>query len=186
MVGVDLGPRRDDENGIERPVSIAIRARHVDHPLRFSETATARGYVHQCTDADALDRRFDDGTVTAYVGYDCTADSLHVGSLVSIMLLRLLQKCGHRPIVLMGGGTTRIGDPSGKDEARQLLSDAEIARNMAGIRAVFARFLDFGERPSRKRGPPVRSWSTMPIGSTASIICRSCAMSGGISRSTGC
>ena len=114
----------------------------------FLETATARGYVHQCTDADALDRRFDDGTVTAYVGYDCTADSLHVGSLVSIMLLRLLQKCGHRPIVLMGGGTTRIGDPSGKDEARQLLSDAEIARNMAGIRAVFARFLDFGDGPA--------------------------------------
>ncbi len=120
----------------------------------FLETATARGYVHQCTDADALDRRFDGGTVTAYVGYDCTADSLHVGSLVSIMLLRLLQKCGHRPIVLMGGGTTRIGDPSGKDEARQLLSDAEIARNMAGIRAVFAKFLDFGEPALAKAGGP--------------------------------
>ncbi|HEY1260212.1 MAG TPA: tyrosine--tRNA ligase, partial [Stellaceae bacterium] len=114
----------------------------------FLETATARGYVHQCTDADGLDRRFAEGVVTAYVGYDCTADSLHVGSLVSIMLLRLLQQSGHRPIVLMGGGTTRIGDPSGKDEARRLMDDAEIARNMAGIRAVFAKFLDFGDGPT--------------------------------------
>jgi tyrosyl-tRNA synthetase len=114
----------------------------------FLQTASERGYVHQCTDPEVLDRRFATGVVTAYVGYDCTADSLHVGSLVSIMLLRLLQKCGHRPIVLMGGGTTRIGDPSGKDEARQLLDDATIARNMAGIRAVFAKFLDFGDGPS--------------------------------------
>jgi tyrosyl-tRNA synthetase len=114
----------------------------------FLETATARGYVHQCTDANGLDRRFAEGMVTAYVGYDCTADSLHVGSLVSIMLLRLLQQSGHRPIVLMGGGTTRIGDPSGKDEARRLMDDAEIARNMAGIRAVFAKFLDFGDGPT--------------------------------------
>ena len=75
------------------------------------------------------------GRLVAYVGYDCTADSLHVGNLVGIMLLRLFQKCGHKPIVLMGGGTTRIGDPSGKDEARQLLDDAEIAGNMAGIRS---------------------------------------------------
>ena len=88
------------------------------------------------------------GALVAYVGYDCTADSLHVGSLVSIMLLRLFQQCGHKPIVLMGGGTTRIGDPSGKDEARQLLDDAEIARNMAGIRKVFAKFLHFGDGPS--------------------------------------
>jgi tyrosyl-tRNA synthetase len=114
----------------------------------FLKTANERGYVHQCTDADALDHRFEEGAVIAYVGYDCTADSLHVGSLVSIMLLRLLQKCGHRPIVLMGGGTTRIGDPSGKDEARRLMDDAEIARNMAGIRAVFAKFLDFGDGPT--------------------------------------
>jgi tyrosyl-tRNA synthetase len=88
------------------------------------------------------------GRVTAYVGYDCTADSLHVGSLVSIMLLRLLQKSGHKPIVLMGGGTTRIGDPSFRDAARPLLDDAEIARNMAGIRKVFARFIDFGDDPN--------------------------------------
>ena len=114
----------------------------------FLATARERGYVHQCTDLDALDARLDAGRVTAYVGYDCTADSLHVGSLLSIMLLRLLQKSGHRPIVLMGGGTTRIGDPSGKDTARPLLDDAEIARNMGGIRQIFTRFIEFGDGPS--------------------------------------
>jgi tyrosyl-tRNA synthetase len=114
----------------------------------FLATALERGFIHQCTNLDALDRQFEAGRVVAYVGYDCTADSLHVGSLVGIMLLRLLQKCGHKPIVLMGGGTTRIGDPSGKDEARQLLDDGVIARNMAGIRFVFAKFLDFGDGPS--------------------------------------
>ena len=114
----------------------------------FLATARERGYVHQCTDLDALDARLDAGRVSAYVGYDCTADSLHVGSLLSIMLLRLLQKSGHRPIVLMGGGTTRIGDPSGKDTARPLLDDAEIARNMGGIRQIFTRFIEFGDGPS--------------------------------------
>ena len=109
--------------------------------------ALERGFIHQCTDMEALDERLLAGRLVAYVGYDCTADSLHVGSLVSIMLLRLLQRCGHRPIVLMGGGTTRIGDPSGKDEARRLLDDAEIARNMAGIRTIFAKFLKFGDGP---------------------------------------
>ena len=114
----------------------------------FLATALERGFVHQCTDIDALDGRMSAGRVTAYVGYDCTADSLHVGSLVSIMLLRLLQKNGHKPIVLMGGGTTRIGDPSFRDAARPLLDDAEIARNMAGIRKVFIRFIDFGDDPN--------------------------------------
>jgi tyrosyl-tRNA synthetase len=109
--------------------------------------ALERGFIHQCTDMEALDERLLVGRLVAYVGYDCTADSLHVGSLVSIMLLRLLQRCGHKPIVLMGGGTTRIGDPSGKDEARRLLDDAEIARNMAGIRTIFAKFLKFGDGP---------------------------------------
>jgi tyrosyl-tRNA synthetase len=111
----------------------------------FLATAQARGFIHQCTDLAGLDARLAAGCVTGYVGYDCTADSLHVGSLLSIMLLRLFQRCGHKPIVLMGGGTTRIGDPSGKDAARPLLDDAEIARNMDGIRRVFAKFLDFGE-----------------------------------------
>ena len=89
-----------------------------------------------------------DTPITAYIGFDCTAPSLHVGSLVPIMLLRRLQRAGHKPIVLMGGGTTRIGDPSGRDEARRLLTDEEIAANMAGIRQVFAQFLDFGDGPT--------------------------------------
>src|SRR5207237_8613051 len=113
----------------------------------FLSAAIERGFVHQCTDLETLDERLSGGRVTGYIGYDCTADSLHVGSLVGIMLLRLFQSCGHKPIVLMGGGTTRIGDPSGKDEARKLLDDAEIARNMAGIRTVFAKFLKFGDGP---------------------------------------
>jgi tyrosyl-tRNA synthetase len=114
----------------------------------FLSTAIDRGFVHQCTDLETLDERLHSGRVIGYIGYDCTADSLHVGSLVGIMLLRLFQKCEHKPIVLMGGGTTRIGDPSGKDEARRLLDDVEIARNMAGIRSVFAKFIDFGDGPS--------------------------------------
>ena len=114
----------------------------------FLAAAIERGFVHQCTDLDALDERMSAGRVVAYVGYDCTADSLHVGSLMGIMLLRLLQKSGHQPIVLMGGGTTRVGDPSFKDTARPLLDDAEIGANMAGIRKVFAKFIDFGSGPS--------------------------------------
>jgi tyrosyl-tRNA synthetase len=114
----------------------------------FLAAARERGYFHQCTDEAALDARLTSGTVAAYIGYDCTADSLHIGSLLGIMLLRLYQRSGHKPIVLMGGGTTRIGDPSGKDETRPLLSDADIARNMAGIRQVFAKFLKFGDGPT--------------------------------------
>jgi tyrosyl-tRNA synthetase len=113
----------------------------------FIATALERGFIHQCTDLEALDERLGAGRVTAYVGYDCTADSLHIGHLMSMMLLRLFQKSGHRPIVLMGGGTTRIGDPSFRDEARPLLDDAEIACNMASIRKVFANFLVFGDGP---------------------------------------
>ena len=118
-----------------------------NHRSAFLAAAAERGFIHQCTDAAALDARLAAGPLTAYVGYDCTADSLHIGNLMSIMLLRLFQQTGNRPIVLMGGGTTRIGDPSGKDEARQLLDDATIARNMAGIRKVFANFLAFGDGP---------------------------------------
>jgi tyrosyl-tRNA synthetase len=114
----------------------------------FLTVATERGFIHQCTDFAALDARLAKGPVTAYVGYDCTADSLHIGNLMSIMLLRWFQKTGNKPIVLMGGGTTKIGDPSGKDESRQLLSNEQIARNMAGIRQVFAKFLQFGNRAS--------------------------------------
>jgi tyrosyl-tRNA synthetase len=114
----------------------------------FLREATERGFVFQCTDTEALDATFHDGTVTAYIGFDCTADSLHVGSLVQIMILRLLQRHGHRPLVLMGGGTTRIGDPSGKDETRQMLTDEQIEANMDGIRRCFDPFLRFGDGPS--------------------------------------
>jgi tyrosyl-tRNA synthetase len=111
----------------------------------FLDEATARGFVFQCTDAEALRAVMEAGPIAAYIGFDCTADSLHVGSLVQIMILRLLQKYGHKPVVLLGGGTTRIGDPSGKDESRQMLTDETIAANMAGIRRCFAPFLRFGD-----------------------------------------
>jgi tyrosyl-tRNA synthetase len=114
----------------------------------FLDEATARGFVFQCTDTDALHAAMQAAPVTAYIGFDCTSNSLHVGSLVQIMILRLLQKHGHKPIVLLGGGTTRIGDPSGKDESRQLLTDEAIAANMAGIRRCLNPFLRFGDGPS--------------------------------------
>ncbi len=114
----------------------------------FLHEATERGFVFQCTDTEGLDAALRAGTLTAYIGFDCTADSLHVGSLVQIMILRLLQRHGHRPLVLMGGGTTRIGDPSGKDETRQLLTSEQIAANMAGIRRCFDPFLHFGDGPT--------------------------------------
>ena len=103
-----------------------------------------RGYIHQLTDAAALDALAGKEVVSAYIGFDATASSLHVGSLVQIMMLRRLQQAGHRPIVLMGGGTTKVGDPSGKDESRKLLTNEEINANIAGIRRVFERFLSFG------------------------------------------
>ena len=107
-----------------------------------------RGYIHQATDAEALDALAQKDVVTAYIGFDATAPSLHVGSLVQIMMLRRLQQAGHKPIVLMGGGTTKVGDPSGKDEARKLLTNVDIDSNIAGIRRVFERFLTFGDGPS--------------------------------------
>ncbi len=111
----------------------------------FLIEAKARGFIHQCTDEVALAEA---GPVPFYIGFDCTADSLHVGSLVQIMMMRLAQRHGYRPVVLMGGGTTRIGDPSGKDESRQLLDDAAIAANMAGIARNFAAYLRFGDGPA--------------------------------------
>ncbi len=114
----------------------------------FLRLAQERGYIHQVTDAETLSARLRAGVVSGYIGFDCTADSLHVGSLMQIMLLRLMQRAGHRPVVLMGGGTTKVGDPSFRDEARPLLDDAAIERNKAGIRRVFDKFLRFGEGPS--------------------------------------
>ena len=111
----------------------------------FLSTLVERGFLHQCTDLEALDDAAASGPVTGYIGFDATADSLHVGSLIQIMMLRHMQRTGHRPIVLMGGGTTQVGDPSGKDKSRPLLSNEHIAANIAGIRRVFERYLDFGD-----------------------------------------
>ena len=107
-----------------------------------------RGYIHQATDAAALDALAAREIVTGYIGFDATAPSLHVGSLVQIMMLRRLQQAGHKPIVLMGGGTTKVGDPSGKDESRKLLTDTDIQANIASIRRVFERFLSFDDGPT--------------------------------------
>jgi tyrosyl-tRNA synthetase len=114
----------------------------------FLRVLSERGYIHQVTDGPALDARSGTSVISAYIGFDATADSLHIGSLVQIMLLRRLQQAGHRPIVLMGGGTTKVGDPSGRDETRQLLTDAQIDANIAGIRQTFGRFLRFDDSPS--------------------------------------
>jgi tyrosyl-tRNA synthetase len=110
----------------------------------FLRSLNERAFIHQITDAAGLDSRARSDVISAYIGFDATADSLHIGSLVQIMLLRRLQQAGHRPIVLMGGGTTKVGDPSGRDETRQLLTEEQINSNITGIRATFARFLDFG------------------------------------------
>ncbi|ATC31833.1 tyrosine--tRNA ligase [Caulobacter vibrioides] len=114
----------------------------------FLRTLEARGYIHQITHPEELDTAASAGIVTAYIGFDATAPSLHVGSLIQIMLLRRLQQAGHKPIVLMGGGTTKVGDPTGKDESRKLLSDADIQANIAGIKTVFSKFLTFGDGPT--------------------------------------
>ncbi|PHS77370.1 MAG: tyrosine--tRNA ligase [Rhodospirillaceae bacterium] len=114
----------------------------------FLKSVTERGYMHQCTGLEDLDKKATEGIVTAYIGFDCTAPSLHVGSLLPIMMLRTLQKTGHKPIVLMGGGTTLVGDPSGKDESRKLLTEDVIQSNMDSIKKVFAKFLKFGDGPT--------------------------------------
>jgi tyrosyl-tRNA synthetase len=111
----------------------------------FLNVLAARGFIHQVSEPEALDALAHSATITAYIGFDCTAPSLHVGSLLPIMMLYWLQQTGHRPIALMGGGTTRVGDPSGKDESRRLLTDDDINANLAGIRAVFGKFLKFDD-----------------------------------------
>ncbi len=111
----------------------------------FLNVLATRGFIHQVSEPEALDARAKSSTITAYIGFDCTAPSLHVGSLLPIMMLYWMQQTGHRPIALMGGGTTRVGDPSGKDETRKILTDEDIAHNLKGIRAVFQKFLKFGD-----------------------------------------
>ena len=115
---------------------------------QFIQLMSDRKFIHQITDENELDALMARNRITAYIGFDCTADSLHVGSLVQIMMLRHLQKCGHRPIVLMGGGTTKVGDPSGKDDARQLLNDEDIKNNKESIRKIFEKYLIFGDGPT--------------------------------------
>src|SRR5918999_3610967 len=114
----------------------------------FLHVLAERGYIHQCSDIEALDARAAQRKVIAYVGYDCTAPSLHIGHLLSIMMLHWLQQTGNKPITLMGGVTTRVGDPSGRDETRRILSIDQIEANKESIKAVFARFLGFGAGPS--------------------------------------
>ena len=137
----------DTASAPDRPVLNAAAMSASTLKSDFLRVLTERGYVHQCTDLEALDAAAAVGPITAYVGFDATADSLHVGNLVSIMLLRRLQQTGHRPIVVMGGGTTKVGDPSGKDESRKLLTPEIIAANIASIRTAFDRFLTFGDGP---------------------------------------
>ena len=114
----------------------------------FLNILSERGFIHQISDPDALDAQAKAGAITGYIGFDATATSLHAGSLVQIMMLRWMQKTGHKPIALMGGGTTKIGDPSFKDESRKMLSVEQIAHNLAGIRQVFTKFLNFGDGPT--------------------------------------
>ncbi len=108
-----------------------------------------RGYLNQCTDLDGLDELSKKGKILAYIGFDCTADSLHVGSLLQIMVLRLLQKHGHQPIILLGGGTTLIGDPSGKDSTRKILNHKNIRKNISGIKNNFKKLLDFKNKKTK-------------------------------------
>ena len=123
----------------------AIMTNHASQLLRLLDD---RGYIHQMTDAEGLDKLAASSVVPGYIGFDATAPSLHVGNLVSVMLLRRLQQAGHKPIVLMGGGTTKVGDPSGKDEVRKLIDSDGINANIASIRRIFERFLTFGDGPT--------------------------------------
>ena len=113
----------------------------------FLRVLSERGFIHQVSEPEALDARAAAGPITAYIGYDCTAPSLHIGHLLPTMMLYWTQQTGHRPIALMGGGTTRVGDPSGKDESRRILTDEVINENLASIRKTFDKFLKFGSGP---------------------------------------
>jgi tyrosyl-tRNA synthetase len=124
----------------------------------FLRALIERGYVHQCSDFAGLDAKAQSGSLVAYIGFDCTAPSLHVGSLLQIMMLRWLQQTGGKPLALMGGGTTMVGDPSGKDESRKLLTVEQIEANKAGIRKVFDRFIAFGDGAREAAMPDNAEW----------------------------
>jgi tyrosyl-tRNA synthetase len=139
------------ERVLERaPSSAESQAMSADHAFRseFLRTMQARGYIHQITHPAELDEAAAGGVITAYIGFDATAPSLHVGHLIQIMMLRRLQQAGHKPIVLMGGGTTKVGDPTDKDHQRPLLTDAQIQANIDSIKTTFSRFLAFGDGPT--------------------------------------
>jgi tyrosyl-tRNA synthetase len=116
--------------------------------MGFIETFIERGYLYQCTDIDNFTKLSSKKTIAAYIGFDCTAKSLHVGNLMQVMILRLLQQHGHKPIAVIGGATTKIGDPTGKDAARKILSKEEMSENAAGIKKSLAKFIKFGDNPS--------------------------------------
>lgn len=120
----------------------------INYKSSFLTLMVERGYIQQCTDDAGLDDAAKEGVITAYTGYDCTAPSLHVGNLISIMMLRKLQQSGHRPIVVIGGGTTKVGDPSGKDESRKILTPNQIEKNKKAIRETFEKLLTFGDGPT--------------------------------------
>src|SRR5829696_8161572 len=129
-----------------RPSMTPLRDKAMSAPTSdFLSVLTERGYIHQCSDLEGLDAKAHTGGLIAYVGYDCTAPSLHVGHLLSIMMLHWLQQTGGKPFALMGGGTTRVGDPSGRDESRRLLTLEQIGANKGSIRGTFSRFIRFGE-----------------------------------------
>ncbi|MFC1659088.1 tyrosine--tRNA ligase [Pseudomonadota bacterium] len=111
----------------------------------FLQKLSKKGLIYQSTNLEELDKKLAKEKVTAYIGYDCTASSLHIGSLVTIMVVRLFQQCGHKPIILLGGATTKIGDPTGKDKMRKMLSDEQIKKNMAGIKKSLSKFVKFGK-----------------------------------------
>ncbi|HEX3366580.1 MAG TPA: tyrosine--tRNA ligase [Phenylobacterium sp.] len=139
-----------DKAVLERSGSFLENPRMTDVAFqsKFLQVLRDRGYIHQITHPEELDAAAKAGPVAAYIGFDATAPSLHVGSLIQIMMLRRLQQTGHKPIVVMGGGTTKVGDPSGKDESRKLLTEADIQANIASIRTVFEKFLKFGNGPT--------------------------------------
>ncbi len=132
----------------DRPVAVSPKMSEPAFKSDFLRVLRDRGYIHQVTHPAELDEAASSGIVTAYIGFDATAPSLHVGSLIQIMMLRRLQQSGHKPIVLMGGGTTKIGDPTDKDQSRPLLTEAQIQANIASIKTVFAKFLRFGDGPT--------------------------------------
>ena len=140
----------------------------------FLNVLKERGFIHQCSDFEGLDALAAKGQATAYVGYDCTAPSLHIGNYLTMMMLHWLQQSGNKPITLMGGGTTMVGDPSGKDESRAIRSIAEIEANKASIRGVFAKVLRYGEGhsdaviPARLNFGPME-FSRVPARNTQSV-----------------